>query len=127
MLEGMRESSDEMPFTFVNYDGPRLSYDPNVRRLIRKRAMKDIAAARKQRGDYGKHNLAQYPMFLNENGLQEDWLIDKTVQSDSSFRHHRQDGAPSEGEIAAKLKRRSRDSADSCRYLGIHHIPCSDL
>ncbi|KAK3370800.1 hypothetical protein B0T24DRAFT_300131 [Lasiosphaeria ovina] len=53
-------------FAFVSYDGPRLPRDAKTRSLIRRRAMKDVAASRRQRGDYGKHNLRQFPVFVGE-------------------------------------------------------------
>ncbi|KAM0461401.1 hypothetical protein ACHAPV_004105 [Trichoderma viride] len=52
-------------FSFVNFDGPNLVPDAQVRRRIRQQAMRDTAVARKQRGDYGKHNLRQYPVFIS--------------------------------------------------------------
>lgn len=51
-------------FSFVNYDGPNLATDAQVRRRIRQQAMRDTAVARRQRGDYGKHNMRQYPTFM---------------------------------------------------------------
>ncbi|KAL7967964.1 hypothetical protein HDV63DRAFT_396082 [Trichoderma sp. SZMC 28014] len=53
-------------FSFVNFDGPNLVPDAQVRRRIRQQAMRDTAVARKQRGDYGKHNMRQYPVFLSQ-------------------------------------------------------------
>ncbi|KAM0258673.1 hypothetical protein ACHAQJ_003681 [Trichoderma viride] len=53
-------------FSFVNYDGPNLATDAQVRRRIRQQAMRDTAVARKQRGDYGKHNMRQYPIFMSQ-------------------------------------------------------------
>lgn len=52
-------------FSFVNFDGPNLVPDAQVRRRIRQQAMRDTAVARKQRGDYGKHNMRQYPVFVS--------------------------------------------------------------
>jgi len=52
-----------MQFSFVAYEGPQLPPDPDIRTLIRKRAMADAAAARKQKGNYGKHNLRQLPVY----------------------------------------------------------------
>lgn len=51
-------------FTFVDYDGPVLSKDPRLRRKIRRQAMSDVALARRQAGNYGKHNMRQEPPFL---------------------------------------------------------------
>lgn len=59
-------STGDMPqsFSFVNFDGPNLVPDAQARRRIRQQAMRDTAVARKQRGDYGKHNMRQYPVFV---------------------------------------------------------------
>ncbi|KAH7133720.1 hypothetical protein EDB81DRAFT_859246 [Dactylonectria macrodidyma] len=58
-----------MAFSFVNYDGPKLPKDPGVRKLIRKQAMRDVAADRRTRGGYGQHNLGQYPDFFSNEDL----------------------------------------------------------
>lgn len=72
-----------MAFSFVNYDGPTLPEDPNVRKLIRRQAMRDVASDRKSRGGYGQSNLRQYPVFLtnehmegeqDSSSLPESWL-----------------------------------------------------
>ncbi|KFY51265.1 hypothetical protein V497_09282 [Pseudogymnoascus sp. VKM F-4516 (FW-969)] len=60
----MQRSRNGAAFSFVEYEGPKLSQDPAVRRLIRQHAMKDVAIARRQRGNYGKHNLRQMPIFV---------------------------------------------------------------
>ncbi|KAH8893086.1 hypothetical protein GQ53DRAFT_805883 [Thozetella sp. PMI_491] len=59
----MRDPAKEAVPVFVHYEGPRLPRGLGVRRLIRRRAMRDVAAARRKKGDYGKHNLGQYPQF----------------------------------------------------------------
>lgn len=48
----------EKNFPFVILDGPKVK-DPQVRRMIRKQAMKDVGEARKQRGNYGRVNMRQ--------------------------------------------------------------------
>lgn len=60
----MPKSSSDAPFSFVNYEGPNLNTNAHVRRRIRQQAMRDAAMARRQRGDYGKHNMRQYPVFV---------------------------------------------------------------
>ncbi|KAL7823753.1 hypothetical protein V8C26DRAFT_383739 [Trichoderma gracile] len=60
----MPKQPSDAPFSFVNYQGPNLSTDAQVRRRIRQQAMRDTAMARRQRGDYGKHNMRQYPVFI---------------------------------------------------------------
>lgn len=53
-------------FQFVNatIETPTAPQDLAIRALIRKQAMKKASAARKRDGNYGKHNLRQYPVFL---------------------------------------------------------------
>lgn len=53
-------------FQFVNSTiaAPRVPQDLAVRALIRKQAMKKASAARRRDGNYGKHNLRQYPVFI---------------------------------------------------------------
>jgi hypothetical protein len=55
-------------FQFVNstIDAPTMPRDQAVRALIRKQAMKKASAARRKDGNYGKHNLRQYPVFVVE-------------------------------------------------------------
>ena len=52
----------EKNFPFIVLNGPKLN-DPGARRVIRKQAMKDVGNARRKRGDYGKVNLRQVPVF----------------------------------------------------------------
>ncbi|KAF7560389.1 hypothetical protein G7046_g3751 [Stylonectria norvegica] len=63
-----------MSFSFVAYDGPKAPLDASVRRLIRRQAMKETAAQRKQKRGYGQLNLRQYPIFLEESEQSEDLL-----------------------------------------------------
>jgi hypothetical protein len=53
-------------FQFVNSTiaTPKVPQDLAVRALIRKQAMKKASAARRRDGNYGKHNLRQYPVFV---------------------------------------------------------------
>ncbi|OAP65110.1 hypothetical protein AYL99_01082 [Fonsecaea erecta] len=48
-------------FEFVNSTTSKVPQCKNLRTLIRKQAMKDVAAARRRRGNYGKKNLRQLP------------------------------------------------------------------
>jgi hypothetical protein len=64
-------------FKFVNatVTNPSASHDPAVRALIRKQAMKKAASTRRRGGNYGKHNLRQYPVFYqssNDGGAAEE-------------------------------------------------------
>jgi len=57
-------------FQFVNSTiaTPKVPQDLAVRALIRKQAMKKASAARRRDGNYGKHNLRQYPVFIIDDG-----------------------------------------------------------
>jgi len=53
--------------SFVIYQGPTLPRDTKTRTLIRRRAMRNVAADRKRKGSdwHGRHtNRGQYPIFL---------------------------------------------------------------
>jgi hypothetical protein len=50
--------------TVANPSAPK---DPAVRAAIRKQAMKKAADTRRRVGNYGKHNLRQYPVFCQSN------------------------------------------------------------
>jgi len=62
----MVTDSAHTEFQFVNstVDAPKVPQDLAIRALIRKQAMKKASAARRRDGNYGKHNLRQYPVFL---------------------------------------------------------------
>ncbi|PVH78222.1 hypothetical protein DL98DRAFT_635944 [Cadophora sp. DSE1049] len=62
-----------MEFQFVNstISCPTVPQDLAVRSMIRKQAMKQASAARKRTGNYGKHNLRQYPIFLYDQDILE--------------------------------------------------------
>jgi len=62
----MVAESAHTEFQFVNstIDAPKVPQDLAIRALIRKQAMKKASAARRRDGNYGKHNLRQYPVFL---------------------------------------------------------------
>ena len=70
----MAENQPKMEFQFVNstINAPTVPRDLAIRALIRKQAMKKASAARRRDGNYGKHNLRQYPVFVvdqeNNNG-----------------------------------------------------------
>jgi hypothetical protein len=53
-------------FTFVNSSDPSRNPSPAVRTAIRRQAMRDIGAARKRSGNYGKRNLRQLPVFVDQ-------------------------------------------------------------
>jgi hypothetical protein len=55
-------------FQFIVSDGSRVPDDPEIRTIIRKQAMKDVAVTRKKRGDYGRINLMQYRILDSLTG-----------------------------------------------------------
>jgi hypothetical protein len=61
--------AESFEFQFVNstISSPVVPQDLAIRALIRKQAMKKASAARKRNGNYGKHNLRQYPVFIDQN------------------------------------------------------------
>jgi hypothetical protein len=70
----MAEKEPVTEFQFVNstIDTPTVPQDLAIRALIRKQAMKKASAARRRDGNYGKHNLRQYPVFLFEENNKTD-------------------------------------------------------
>ncbi|KAK0707324.1 hypothetical protein B0H67DRAFT_587282 [Lasiosphaeris hirsuta] len=63
----MRDNNPDSEFSFITYEGPKLPRDPKTRTLIRRRAMKDVAASRKQRGEYSRQNVnrRQFPVVVD--------------------------------------------------------------
>lgn len=61
-------NQDTMPhgttFEFINSTAAGSRLDQATRIRVRKQAMKNVAAARRRRRTYGKHNLRQLPVFL---------------------------------------------------------------
>jgi hypothetical protein len=53
------------PFLFIEESGDA-PIPTATRRQIRRQAMHDVALARRERGDYGKRNMRQLPVFENE-------------------------------------------------------------
>ena len=59
----MEQSSSSKSYEFVvSSSDAGLPTDQGTRRLIRRQAMSRAAAARKQKGSWGQHNLGQYPV-----------------------------------------------------------------
>ncbi|KAL6722051.1 hypothetical protein ACLMJK_001156 [Lecanora helva] len=52
-------------FTFINASSARVPRDAATRKMIRRQAMLTTAAARRQKGNYGKVNLGQCPVFVS--------------------------------------------------------------
>ena len=74
-------SNAPLTFQFINSTDASVPKGGTVRTQIRKQAMSRAAAARKQRGNYGKHNLRQYPVIL---GKTEDQPGESSSSSSST-------------------------------------------
>ncbi len=68
----MKKTAPNRAFEFVSYEGSKLPDSPNVRDLVRRRAMKHNAAIRKANGGYGKHNIRQIPLILLDSDREAD-------------------------------------------------------
>ena len=116
MSHAVRKSPDQSSFAFVQCNQQGRPVDPEARRTIRKQAMKDVAAARRQRGDYGKHNLVQYPSTLEEEGVAPGarTLEGTGVEND-------QDAAfsPQRRQSVGNLRRPRPDVVTSCQLLNV--------
>ena len=53
-------------FEFINSSGASIPNDPGTRIQIRRQAMSRAASARRQRGNYGKKNLRQFPVLVTD-------------------------------------------------------------
>jgi hypothetical protein len=60
--DGSPHNSPPKPFVFIEESGDAPVSTAN-RRQIRRQAMHDVAVARRERGDYGKRNMRQLPVF----------------------------------------------------------------
>jgi hypothetical protein len=58
-------------FQFIVSNGSRIPNDPEVRTIIRKQAMRDVAVARRKRGDYGLVSSMQYRVLDNSTDAQK--------------------------------------------------------
>ncbi|ORY68291.1 uncharacterized protein BCR38DRAFT_422672 [Pseudomassariella vexata] len=58
------------------------NYDKETRHRIRKQAMKNVAAERKRRGNYGKLNLRQAPIFMDQLDEELDRMLLASNQTD---------------------------------------------
>ncbi len=82
-------------FPFIVLNGPKVD-SPAARRIIRKQAMRDVGEARKKRGNYGRVNMRQVPIFddgtsvpirsvSSLDGGEDDWALpDLTHSTDPS-------------------------------------------
>jgi hypothetical protein len=97
-----------MDFQFVNstVTDPGVPQDVAVRNLIRKQAMKKASAARKRDGNYGRHNLRQYPVFVYD---QANAPIEPTVEI-KEIGSLKKSESPPAGHIISAVSPKQRDS-----------------
>jgi hypothetical protein len=131
----MAEKEPITEFQFVNstVDDPTIPQDLATRALIRKQAMKKASAARKRDGNYGKHNLRQYPVFLFDENNNVDgetsakvWDQGKDFQCDAlepirAFEHTGKKKARTSVKVA-----QNEEISNTERWLAKHtSIPAS--
>ncbi|CAG8971900.1 hypothetical protein HYALB_00007816 [Hymenoscyphus albidus] len=123
----MSKKQSLLEFQFVNsaLDSPMPPRDLAVRTLIRKQAMKKAAATRKKNGNYGKHNLRQYPVFVELMQPDAVELIDElailpeSTHEKSTMLRNADEPNSSKEQIGVAKKKPYRPSADSEMYLVI--------
>lgn len=128
----------KMEFQFVNSTplNPSVPQDLAVRALIRKQAMKKASAARRQDGNYGKHNLRQYPVFVLDEkiGCEEPGVKvignefgGRKVENGTANREKKGDGV-NEGESYTANTRRQLEyhSSNPKHKLKIPHYIAED-
>jgi hypothetical protein len=131
----MPESSPFTEYQFVNstIDAPTVPQDVAVRALIRKQAMKKASAARRRDGNYGKHNLRQYPIFLFDqpNTIDGEAPV-KVLDQEQDTQSDSQKPARTNGLIRKERKNKTErvEPSNTERWLAKHtsvtaHIPPS--
>lgn len=123
----MRSNLEETKFSFVNYAGPRLSQDPQVRRSIRQHAMKDVAAARRRRGDYGQQNIGQFPQSLEQEGHTTEMLSGQDDVINAAHTKNTLFGPFSDNGTVSKMRPRKHRHSVFSKFPTIIRFPCSDL
>ena len=105
----MAEDSAITEFQFINstIDTPTVPQDLAIRALIRRQAMKKASAARRRDGNYGKHNLRQYPVFLfDQNNVIDGGVAAKASdqEKDSKCNGHKPVRANGHGAFPGHIK-----------------------
>jgi hypothetical protein len=106
----MAEKTPLTEFQFVNstIDAPTVPQDLAIRALIRKQAMKKASAARRRDGNYGKHNLRQYPVFLfDQNNTIDGEVVPKVLEQEKDFQRDPQQTARANGRNGHKGTRKN--------------------
>jgi hypothetical protein len=77
--------TSNVQFVNATVSNPKAPKDPAVRAVIRKQAMKMAVDTRPHGGSYGKHNLRQYPNFVQGSNTRSE--AEEVLYHDSpSFR-----------------------------------------
>lgn len=110
----MGEHEPTMEFQFVNstLETPTVPRDLAVRALIRKQAMKKASAARRRDGNYGKHNLRQYPVFIIDSNNTFEQAVAEVKEQSSSPDEYTFEKIPLYVEGKPKEKRSNGHKAD---------------
>lgn len=106
----MAEKTAITEFQFVNstIDTPTVPQDLAIRALIRKQAMKKASAARRRDGNYGKHNLRQYPVFLlDQNNTIDGEVVPKVLGQGKDVQFDPQKPARANGQNGHKDTRKN--------------------
>jgi len=112
-----QKPASNVQFVNATITNPSAPKDPAIRALIRKQAMKMAADTRRRGGNYGKHNLRQYPVFYQSNNdeaaaeeviYQEEYdnrtsgMLEVRFETNVSKSHNIQHGTPSSRGISPK-------------------------
>lgn len=68
----MKGNGGKSNFQFISISNVPVPQDPSTRKIIRRHAMSKAAAARRQRGNYGRNNRRQQPVFVEEQSVSSD-------------------------------------------------------
>jgi hypothetical protein len=128
-----KQSNTEFQFVNATIESPTIPQDVAIRALIRKQAMKKASAARRRDGNYGKHNLRQYPVFLFDQSntvdietAEQAWEQGGVVREEPVIRIATA-GAPvgpvRPREAKPKPKKENRPQQWVTRYTGAETIP----
>jgi hypothetical protein len=118
----MAKQTTTFEFQFVNstISSPAVPQDLAIRALIRKQAMKKASIVRKQSGTYGKHNLRQYPVFLDQDDKEaavELWNREKDLECSAQRSMSTKDGTKQTKGKEQRLKSERRHEAERLRWL----------
>ncbi|KAH8817359.1 hypothetical protein F5884DRAFT_779145 [Xylogone sp. PMI_703] len=109
-------------YDFVSYEGSKLPRDPKIRDIIHRRAMRHVAAVKKQNGGQSKHNIGQYPPSIQESSdVDQGSCAASRSQFDGTFISH--DGQD-EATCVVSNDEPTRSSSENSRHM---QLPLSTL